>query len=322
MHVPELFFRRKCKHVVGVELKKLELSGGEIKEYKSFSDRLNNSFGGALFNNDVIVGIYGEADIGKTLFCLENAYYIASAGHNVLYVDTEGSVLSKAKYWHKTLSEKYKTNGDIYIEVPLERYKSKNILSAFAEYLGLGISITFHSADKKGEKGKMEVAIVRRDESSDLERDVAGGKISVIFVDSIVAPIRAMIPDERQNSPAKATLLSALMGRLEEIQKKYGVAICVTAHASIDPTNQYATVADMKMRGGGTLQYFCKRILLITRREKAEYRDYRKVWIMRGDRKREFGEVYGFKIDSKGWHEVDEKKTEELLTDSEKVLLL
>lgn len=71
-----------------------------IKDYTSSLDALNRMFGGTAYNNNEIFGLHGKANIGKTLFLLQEAFFRASEGDNVLYIDSvlpEQPVLVKKK---------------------------------------------------------------------------------------------------------------------------------------------------------------------------------------------------------------------------------
>ena len=88
---------------------------------------------------------------------------------------------------------------------------------------------------------------------------------------------------------------------------------------SINPANAYATSLDAAMWGGVTLHHFAKRILLINRSDKVEYKDYRRLWVVRVEDDAQFSNVIVVKIGDTGIEEVNDKNVlDNIITGGEK----
>jgi RecA/RadA recombinase len=311
-----------------------------MKYIKSSIEGLNEVYGGFLYNSDEIVAIYGKPQVGKTLFCLQEA---VASGKNVLYIDTEGGFKGMAQKWYDIFRERFKAKGSIFLE-------SCRTLDALTEFFGFKTRVVFKVADdekekeEKGdkkekkvpntveekvamlkaaerkqlnEKGKMEFRVIERYENALVDGWIKEKNIGFVILDSISAPIRVLMPEERQNLPARATAMALLMGKLVSLQHKYNVCVLVTNHASFDPTDMYSNrdSTSPTMRGGISVHHFSKRIIYMDERRGKDYRDYRRLWIMRIEDEPRAGAVVGVKIDDAGFHYVKEVK--ELLTEGE-----
>jgi hypothetical protein len=248
-----------------------------------------------------------------------------------------------AQKWYDIFRERFKTKGSIYLE-------SCRTLDALTDFFGFKTRVVFkvaddekekeEKADKKekkvpntveekvamlkaaekkqlNEKGKMEFRVIERYENALVDGWIKEKDIEFVILDSISAPIRVLMPEERQNLPARATAMALLMGKLVSLQHKYNVCVLVTNHASFDPTDMYSNKDSTAptMRGGISVHHFSKRIIYMDERRSKDLRDYRRLWIMRIEDEPRAGAVVGVKIDDAGFHYVKEVK--ELLTDSE-----
>jgi len=189
-----LFKGIECKHlkevsVMPIELEKIEKS---VRRMPSFSDGVNNLFGGSFFSSDAVVGIHGLPHEGKSLWMIHEAFNLSSKSYNVLYIDTEGNVGEMILAWKEKLQKRFPLKGQIYFE-------SRRSLESLCDFLGYKVAVVFHSAGggEKKEKGKMEFRIIESAKESDLEKFVAEKKIDVIILDSFSAPIRNAFPDEQ-----------------------------------------------------------------------------------------------------------------------------
>ena len=305
-----------------------------LKNIGSSIAGLNEVFGGHLYNSDEIVALYGKPQVGKTLFCLQEA---VASNVNVLYIDTEGGFKGMASKWLDVLTERFKSRSKIYLE------SCKNLYSLM-EFFGFKTKVVFKVADddddgdddrsrkKKAEdveekieelqkkerrsmneKGKMEFRVLEKYDNAPVDVWLQEKDIGFVILDSVTAPVRVMMPEERQNLPARSTAMAIIMGKLVNLQQRHNVCVLVTNHASFDPTNPYSNVA--QMRGGIVVHHFSKRVLYMDLRDKKEYKDYRRFWVMRIEDEAKASIVVGAKIDDAGFHY--EKDVKKLLTDAE-----
>lgn len=323
----------------------LEEATKKMKDYQSSINGLNKIYGGGLYNSDEIVAIYGKPQVGKTLFSLQEA--MSQKKINVLYIDTEGGFTGMARKWYPVFRERFKFGGKVFVE-------SCRTLESLHEFLGLKTAVVFKKKkddkeddesvsldsyseesgsgdkvvkksvrdEKKAlkEKGKMEFRIIEKRAYAPIDDCIAANKVEFVVLDSVSAPVRLAIPDEQQNFPARATATSVVMGKLIQLQEKYGVAVLVTNHASWNPAEQFNTLANM--RGGLAVHHFAKRILYLDMREKKSLVNYRRIWVGRIEDRPKFSDIVGLRIDDLGFSEVTDKSLlAELVTKSEQEML-
>lgn len=308
---PGFTIRKHCKHVdkLGplLNVEQIERGQGGIK---SSLDSLNNLYGGYLYSSDIMVVLYAKYDVGKTILSLQEAFYAASVGHNVLIIDTEGGTKEKIAAWKDAFFRRYKKKGNIFFE-------SKRTLESLSEYFGKKVKVMFEQADKKGDKGRMDFRVIQSVKEPEIDIAVKDNKIDFIILDSLSDPIRKAIPNAKQNNPAKDSASSQLLGKLLNIQERLGTSLLVTAHASFDPANQYAMVEDVQARGGSTFRHSAKRVLYMDKRQMQGLQDYRRVWMVRGENEPSLSAIQGVKYTDAGVIESD-KGIDELLTDKER----
>ncbi|MEM0478288.1 MAG: AAA family ATPase [Candidatus Caldarchaeum sp.] len=286
-------FGKKCKHIAEAErrgLMPLEINNlRPEKSMSSFSKELNIVAGGDFYNSDVIVAVHGKAGVGKSLFSIHECVKAAAEGRNFLYIDTEGGFKSMAEKWLPKLQERFgELKGHGYVE-------TRKTLASLHEFLGYKTEILWV-------KEKMEFRILSSKNPSELEDFVEKKKIDFIVVDSVSAPVEAAINEERQNRPARFSATALIMGKLAEVQEKYGSCILTIHHSSFDPTNPYEVFA--RIRGGKIVQHYCKRILYMDMREKSELSAYRRLWVARMEDKEKFSDVVVLRIGDDGFFDV------------------
>lgn len=332
---------KMCKHRgwVGMPVD-LDEATKSLKLYKSTLDVFNEIYGGALYNSDEVVVIYGRPQVGKSLFCLQEA---VGVGENVLYIDTEGGFKGLAAKWLPVFRARFKKNNKIYLEscrtmeslheflgfktrVVFKRAKEdedEEEKSATLEDFGMDVDKLLKAKQKEAkkaakEKGKMEFRILETVDYAPIDAWVEKNNVKFVIVDSVSAPIRLSIPDEQQNFPARATATGIIMRKLIELQKRYEVGVLVTAHASFNPADPTAKLADL--RGGIVLHHFAKRMIYIDMREARNMINFRRAWIVRIEDEPRYSRVVGLKITDVGFEEYE--NVEDLLTMTEKHIVL
>jgi len=329
----ECVHRRMVMWAMPVELRE---AIKKMKFMKSSIEGLNEVFGGHVYNSDEIVALYGKPQVGKTLFCLQEA---VASNSNVLYIDTEGGFKGMAGKWLDILTERFKSKSKIYLE------PAKN-LQHLMEFFGFKTRVVFQASDDTDDeeeesqskktnidkksiekiisdlqkkerkemkvKGKMEFRVLEKYDNAPVDIWVEKSEIDFVILDSVSAPVRVLMPEERQNLPARATAMAIIMGKLVSLQQNYNVCVLVTNHASFDPMNPHGLA---QMRGGIAVHHFAKRIIYMDMRDKKDLRNYRRLWIMRMEDEPKASMVVGARIDDVGFHY--EKDVKKLLTDTE-----
>jgi predicted ATP-dependent serine protease len=306
------WYRKTCKHVEAAKkMKSIEEIAKSGKELQSSIKGLNEMFGGSFYSSDVLCGIFGKPNMGKTLLLVQDAFYLASEGKNVLLIDTEGGTWKMMQAWKEVFEKRFgKLTGNLYIE-------KRRGLSDVMEYVGYRGGVTFKSA-AKDEKGIMEFRVVQTLDEAQIEEDVEKAEIDLLIMDSISEPIRSAIPLQQQNNPAKASALALILGRLVELQKEYNLAAIVSSHASFNPS-AYELSIDAEIFGGLVLKHNCKRVVYLDRREAAGFENYRRLWQLRGEDEAEMSNFLYLKYSDAGISEVPKNsyKIEDVLTSGE-----
>jgi len=308
---------KKCKHIKGLVK---EMSAFEVEEilkaeagtyYDSCLDSVNTVFDGSAYNTNEISGIYGKPKVGKSLMCIQESCKLAAEGKNVLFVDTEGSIIPMLKQWVPVFEEKYgKRKGKIYVE-------SKKSIQNLMTYLGHDVKVAYKSRDKSSSSGKLEFSVIKsNDEETPMDKEIKSKKINFIILDSLTSPLREFTK-EQQNYPARADATAFIMRSFVRAQENHNVGCLMTCHASFNPANPYETMAEAT--GGIVMHHYVKRLLYLDKRQATAYRDYRRFWLVRGENAAEFSRCAVTKIDSKGYHDVvDKSELEGIFTISEK----
>lgn len=259
-------YRGSCKHIKLLgELRmiysvKNYLAGKESigKVFPSSLENVNEAFGGKMYSSTSLISIYGKSKVGKTLFLLQDAYYLASLGYNVLYIDTEGASEEMIATKFPIFETRFgKLKGDVFFS------PDQKDLESLAKYLGYDVLINLKT--KKDEGGKLEFAVLNIDDVAQIEKDIISKKIDVIMLDSITAPLSVFQTSKQQNLPARSDCIALILRSLIKLQNKYNVAIANTGHATFNPADMYAKLADII--GGRLLHHYSKRMVYIDTRE-------------------------------------------------------
>lgn len=300
--------RKCCKHVKEIfgvdEIKVDDIIKGsdEVKRIPSSLDALNDLFGGEAYNSDEMFAVYGKPKIGKSLLMLQESAYFSSIGYNVLYIDTEGSANEFVRKWIPIFRERFgKGDGNIWIK----RTKS---LEELMKYIGYNVKVN-------RQKSKMEFRVEEYIENSEIDNTIKKNKIDVVILDSITAPIRIFTASQ-QDHPSKSDALAHIFIALQRIMENYGVVVIVINQASWNPANPYEVGAEM--RGGVVVQYNCKRVIYIDRREAKDVKNYRRFWIVRAEDIPDWSRATVAKINDLGYNDVSDDELEKVFTQSEK----
>jgi len=277
------------------------------KTWASSVKSLNDMMNGYAYTSDEIVALYGMSNTGKTLFALQEAFYLASKGEVVLFIDTEGGIRSFAQGWAPTFIKRFgDIKGDIFFE-------HRATIESLFEYFGDRVQIVFKSA-KKDSKGKVEMRLIESIDSA-LLKTIEDNNISFLVVDSISAPIRAAVPASQENYPTRSDLTARLFSWLVRAQEQHDIGVLVLNHASINPANPYAG-SYASIRGGTVVKHYSKRIIYLDRREARAFKSIRRFWLVRMENKPDWSDVALAEITDEGYKSLS--FDERYLTDEEK----
>ncbi len=300
---PDFMFRRRvCKHISKLMEEIMSNNLDEIlsnktigKEFKSSLNNLNSLFESPLYNSNQIVTLYGKPGSGKTLLAIQDAIFLLTKGFNILFIDTEGSLIPMLRKWVPVLEKRFgKRKGNMIIE-------KKKTLETLMEYLGYEVDLEYKMKDKKKKKGKLEFKILQTIKSK-AEEVIKSNHIDFVILDSLTSPLRSFTT-EQQNFPARSNATAFILRELTRLQEDFDIGVLVTNHASYNPQNIYETKAELT--GGIIVQYYSKRILYLDKRSSKESRDIRRFWLVRGEGSPKWSKAVPSKINDTGYHDVD-----------------
>lgn len=312
---PAYIFKRNCWHVRSVVSRsgvglvesdafRLEEFVGRIVRYESSVPALNSLFDGYAYSTSEIFALYGEPNVGKTLLSVQDAFYFASKGINVLYIDTEGSLATALAYWKQRFERRFgQRKGEIYAAVLTS-------LEDLMRFLGYGVEVQLRG-------GKVEVSAELLKGTPRIESFCEDRKIGFVILDSVSAPIRNRFPSAQQNFPARADVTGMIYASLLRLLAR-GTAVLTTHHASINPADVYQIHAEI--RGGIVVQYFSKRVVYMDMRRRKGMEDIRRFFLVRSPSARPWSSAAFARIDGERGF-VEEKFNLDYLTDSERRLL-
>lgn len=281
--------RKMCKHRKGLLKSMVALDIDDIinnkdlsKEFPSSLSVVNELFGERAYSSNVITSLYGKAGTGKSLFAIQEAVYLASLGKNVLFIDTEGSIIPMMKKWVPVFEERFgKRKGKIFVE-------SKKSLVGLLDYLGHVVVLDYIFSNKpkpgkvskaKKKKGKLEFRVLESTENK-LDAFIKENKIDFMVLDSLTSVLREFTK-EQQNLPSRSDAIAFIMRELVAVQEKYNTGVMVTNHAVFNAANPYEVHADCT--GGIVVKHYSKRMIYIDKRDKVETRNYRRFWLVRNE---------------------------------------
>ena len=276
------------------------------KEFPSNLDGINNIFGGSAYNSNEISALYGKPGSGKSLFAIQEAVYLSSIGKNVLFIDTEGSIIPMMKKWVPVFEKRFgKRKGKIYVE-------SKKSLVGLMEYLGYKVVLEYVMAKGKASAktgkpskakkvGKLEFRVLENVPSS-LEEITKDKNLDFVILDSLTSVLREFTK-EQQNYPSRSDAIAFIMRELIRVQEEYDVGMLINHHATFNPMNPYETKADCT--GGLVVKHYAKRMMYIDKREMVAVANYRRFWLVRSENSAAWSKASVTLIDDDGYHDID-----------------
>lgn len=232
--------RKLCKHrkrllakMTAVEIDDIINNEDLSMEFPSNLNGINEIFGGSAYNNNEISALYGKPGSGKSLFAIQEAVYLSSIGKNVLFIDTEGSIIPMMKKWVPVFEKRFgKRKGKIFIE-------SKKSLVGLMAYLGYSVILEYvikagkttpsGKPSKAKKKGKLEFRVLENIPSG-LEKITKDQKLDFVILDSLTSVLREFTK-EAQNYPSRSDAIAFIMRELIRVQEDYDTGMLITNHA-------------------------------------------------------------------------------------------
>ena len=294
--------RKSCKHIdelIDEMVYNIEeiLKDEAGRKFDSFLTVLNDMFEDKAYNSNEVSALYGKPKVGKSLFAIQEACKLSADGKNVLFIDTEGSIIPMLKKWVPVFESRYgKRKGKVLVE-------SKKSIENLMKFLGHIVALQYKSKSAKMQKGKLEFSVIQTIDG-EIESIIKKNKIDFVILDSLTSPLRSFTK-EQQNYPARSDATAFIMRSFVKLQEEYNIGCLMTVHASFNPANVYETMAEAT--GGIVLHHYAKRLIYLDKREAQAYRDYRRFWLVRGENAPEWSKACVAKIDATGYNNITKK---------------
>jgi hypothetical protein len=249
------------------------------------------------YDNEIPLAIYGIAKTGKTMFCIQEAFYLMSKIHkNTLFFSTEMGVKRYIEYLEPIFRKKFSTPDTckmILIECPPQEKHLEKVAEAFGKLIHL----------KMGDTGKVDVQFTGSKEG-EVERIIKNKNVGILIVDSLTKPFKSEeFAGVLKNLPSRATGVNIWLNAIHSMAVKYKLITFVTHHASMDPTNPYATPS---MTGGSDINYDFKIQVYMQQSKSAQYSKMRWIFVVRYFNVCEWTRKCRLWIDDNGYKDVDD----------------
>lgn len=242
----------------------------------------------------VPVALFGPPKEGKSIFCLQEALYLATQlNRNVLYIDTEGAGPVFLKIWEEILRKRFSTPDTIKVF-----YEDLRRIEDILGYHGFKVEL------KLSKTGKIETVFKGSSENL-MEKKVAENNIGVIVYDSMSNPIKISFPGGRMNYPARADAIDMWLNAIHFSSMDHDLVPLVVHHRSIDPTNPYA---EPYVTGGETVLYNFKVILYLAQRKFKPHSSVRDIFLVRWYNKKEWEESVPVILTDRGYFDISEEE--------------
>ncbi len=260
-----------------------------------------------MFNGDYLASelysIYATPSSGKTLFLIGEAVQAIKNGYRVLWLDTEGGFDGLWNYWRPIYDKRFdgKYNDSAFF------YKRFSKFEDMMAYLGESVEFDFTKSKTemiyhgKIKKGTPTVY----DDFGRLK-----GK-TLIIIDSLTNIFRHHLVTSTQNFPVRADATGMLISTLILLAARVEAPVIATNHASLNPTDRYQAHADM--RGGNTLYYSSKYIVLLDRPRKKVLQSFRHIWAVRTPIAQDWAIDRWVKITNDGYIDSSEEEIEKTI---------
>lgn len=248
---------------------------------------------------NLITGIIGPPQAGKTLYCNEVCYAMTEEGDEVLYIGTGDEPTSFfIDMWTDTLEKKYKHKIKMNFRYAPNATELLNLVGIKGEVL-------------LGEKTEFQIKESNVAES-ELVKLLKKGKTKVIIVDSVTAPFDVLTVGGRQNLPLRAQVETVWFNAFTEAIRLSGqeVYILTTHHVTFNPTNPYEIKEHVMYKGGKIVGHYTKIVYALEHRDRPH--GYRVMHVVRYPSIPEYGKSYDVLISSEGYKKTNKVEVEEM----------
>lgn len=222
----------------------------------------------APFREKMLIGIFGQADIGKSFFSGQLASMCnlpeeeGGFGRPALIIDTEG-------FWLESTVEKIKKifKARLGIEPRIDVYRARGEKELFELFnlvpvinlQGQKVEAQVYKKEVGVYSGKKKVGEIDSLEGSIIFQRLTTEKYGLLVIDSLSDPLKSIVAmSKSQNRTARSDLLSPFLRALQSVAEQFSIPVVVTNHISVNPESK-----KVNLWGGLLIDYTFKSKILI-----------------------------------------------------------
>jgi KaiC/GvpD/RAD55 family RecA-like ATPase len=248
------------------------------------------------YPSEVLIGFFGEARAGKTIFLLQEAYYNLKEG-NVLIIDTEFDKKEFIKVWDSRFRKRFGIDsGDVYVGT------FSNMDELF-KFIGMNVKFTVEK------DGKITVNYIGN-VKNDLEEMISKKKIKVVIVDSVTELFSTEFPGGLKNFPARKDAESLFFLNLLKLAYKHKLYMFGTHHVSLGLLRYAKPI----MKGGSEIRHLFKLWFYLehTQHTKTSLQGLRRIYLVRNFKHLDWSKEQMIILRDDGFHEISKEEVEKL----------
>jgi archaellum biogenesis ATPase FlaH len=267
---------------------------------KSSIESINNWIGE--YPTKTLIGFFGEARAGKTIFLIQEAYNFLKNG-NVLIIDTEYDKELFLKEWDEVFRKRFGVkDGEIYVF-------SSNYLEDIYSFFGIKAK---NIIDKK--TGKITLEFYGEEESK-AEDYIVNKNVKMIIVDSVTEMFGTSFFGDLKNFPARTNAQRLIFHKLLRLAFKYNLYLFGVHHKSFI----VLPVEKPEIRGGSEIRHLFKLWFFMekTGHKKVELQSLRRLYLVRNFRVPDWKFKTVINLTDNGFFEISPEEIEEIIESKE-----
>jgi RecA/RadA recombinase len=296
-----------CKHVLllleNIDYSKMK-TAKKFKNFMSGCTTIDTLMGNG-FPLGSVTAVFGEPGSGKTILTAQlSLSCIKNLNKDVIILETEGNRYQD----FRKLLVKFKDRWEIAEEDIDKHIQFHTVLGDYQSQAIVTLlrMVGYEAEVDKSKKGDKYTVTFKEIKPGLKEENLKN--VGIIIIDSLTKPLKASIGHKTQNLPARADLSARFFDKLYQIAHKYGAAIIINHHASIDPMKWGRDFG--KIYGGDEVLYNSKYVIELVDSDMAARAKYgetaRRVMLIKHPFNSNVGELHPINL-KKDWGFTDEE---------------
>jgi hypothetical protein len=259
-----------------------------------------------IFPAKTITGIMGLPQSGKTLYALEQAFYVTKQTEkNFLFISTEETNDFFLKSWYDVFASKYSHKPDYVFNYCADAEE-------FLHFFGIEGKLEL------GEKNEFAIKNIDINKSLFME-SIMKSNIGYVVIDSVTTVMNPLMQGGRQNLPLRSGVeelfFSAFNSALRRV--KWDVYIFTTNHISFNPTMPFQSRESIVYKGGKIIGHYTKNLLFLEVRGERLH-GHRVMFVVRYPTLPAWEKRYELLINEKGFNKITHEELELMRAEKKK----